>query len=65
MTCAWSSEKSARFGCAHPLKKFKKNLKKKLATLLALDLNEMLADKKACLSVQKNLKKKLVRPQKV
>jgi hypothetical protein len=40
-------------------------LKKKLATVLALDLNERLADKQACLSVQKKLKKKLVRLQKV
>jgi hypothetical protein len=36
------------------LKKFEKNLKKKLATIHALHLDEMLADKQACLSVQKN-----------
>jgi len=36
-------------------------LKKKLATVLALQLDRTLADKKAWLSVQKKLKKKLVR----
>ena len=44
-----------------PAQKKLKKLKKKLATLLVLDLNERLADKKACISVQKKLKKKLVR----
>jgi len=53
--------KTAQNGWLLAGKKIEKKLKKKLATLLALHLNEMLADKQACLSVQKKLKKKLVR----
>jgi hypothetical protein len=38
-----------------------KKIKKKLATRLPLQLDEMLADKKPVQAVQKKLKKKLVR----
>lgn len=42
-----------KIGRVQLLKKIQKNLKKKLATVLALHLNERLADKPACSSVQK------------
>jgi hypothetical protein len=44
------------------LKKKLKKSKKKLATIRALHLDEMLADKRPVQAVQKKLKKKLVRP---